>query len=150
VYAATATANATADIVTAISIAKDTGGDLGFGFVVASATAGTVVIGTDDSRSCTGGATCVGGGAASAADFTVSGQANYTYTITLPSSATLSNDEGEPSTMTVDSFTSSPATTGTLDSSGTQAPKVGATLEVGADQVADTYTGTFDVSVDYN
>lgn len=150
IYAASATANGTADVVSAISIAKDVGGDLGFGFVVASATAGTAVIGTDDARSCTAGTTCVNGGTVSAADFTVSGQANYTYAITLPSSTTLSDGEATPTTMTVDSFTSSPATTGTLDAAGSQALKVGATLQVAANQRADSYTGTFTVTVEYN
>lgn len=150
VYAASATANGTANVVAAISIAKDVGGDLGFGYVVASATAGTAVVGTDDSRSCTSGTTCVSGGTVSAADFTVSGQANYTYAITLPSSATLSDGETAPTTMTVNAFTSSPATTGTLSASGSQALKVGATLSVAASQRADSYTGTFDVTVEYN
>lgn len=150
VYAATATANGTADVVAAISIAKASGGDLGFGYVVASGTAGTAVVGTNNARSCTGGATCVAGGTMSAADFTVSGQANYTYAITLPSSTTLSDGEATPTTMTVNTFTSSPSATGTLSSTGSQALTVGATLQVGANQRADGYTGTFNVTVEYN
>lgn len=150
VYAASATATGTADIVTAIAISKDTGGDLGFGYAVASATAGTVVVDTAGSRSCTAGTTCVSGGTVSAADFTVTGQGGYTYAVTLPSSATLSDGATTPNTMTVGSFTSNPASTGTLSASGSQALKVGATLNVGVSQVAGTYTGNFSVSVDYN
>jgi hypothetical protein len=148
VFAASATANSTADIVAAISIAKDTGGDLGFGYAVASGTAGTVVIANDGTRTCNGGVTCIAGGTTSAASFTVTGQANYTYAITLPSSVTLT--DGASNNMTVDTFTSNPATTGTIGSGGSQTIAVGATLNVTASQAAGTYTGTFDVSVDYN
>jgi len=39
--------------------------------------------------------------------------------------------------MTVNNFTSNPATTGTLNGSGAQTLKVGATLNVGASQLQD-------------
>jgi len=55
-------------------------------------------------------------------------------------------------TMTVNTFTSSPATTGTLSSGGTQDLKVGATLNVSAAQAAGTYTNStaVPVTVNYN
>ena len=89
-------------------------------------------------------------GSPTAASFTVSGQGNYTYSITLPSVAT-DIDDNASHTMQVDNFTSNPATTGTL-SSGTQTLTVGATLNVGAGQATGTYTSDvpFSVIVNYN
>jgi hypothetical protein len=133
---ATATASASATIITPITIVKNI--DMNFGNVAVSASlAGTVVLAPAGTRS-TGGAGAV------------SGQASYTYAITLPSTATLS--DGASHTMTVNTFTSTPATTGTLSSGGTQDLKVGATLNVTAGQAANTYTNStaVPVTVNYN
>jgi hypothetical protein len=67
----------------------------------------------------------------------------------LPSSATISSGSN---TMNVNAFTSSPATTGTLSSGGTQDLKVGATLNVSAAQAAGLYTNStaVPVTVNYN
>ena len=147
---ASATASATATIITPISIAKNV--DMRFGNVaVTAATGGTVILAPAGIRT-TGGA---GGvtlpattGTVSAADFTVTGQASYTYAITLPSSATLSDGSGH--TMTVNAFTSSPSATGTLTSGGTQDLTVGATLTVSAAQASGTYTNATGVPVTVN
>src|ERR1700760_1886480 len=90
---ATATASASANIITPISIAKTA--DMSFGNVAVSATlSGTAVLAPAGTRTTGGG----GGvtlpattGAVSAASFTVSGAAGYTYAITLPSSCTISD-----------------------------------------------------------
>jgi spore coat protein U-like protein len=145
VSAATATSNVSASIVTAISITKTA--DMDFADVVASGSAGTVVLSTAGARSITGGATLGNSTGAAAAAFTVSGDPASTYSISLPSSATITST---PNTMTVNTFTSSPSGTGTLSGGGTQALTVGATLQVGASQAQGTYTGTFDVTVAYN
>src|SRR3954462_564540 len=108
---ATATASASATIITPISITKTV--DMNFGNVAVSATiAGTTVLAPAGTRT-TGGA---GGvtlpattGTVAAASFTVSGQGSYTYAITLPTSATIT-DAGSH-TMTVNAFTSSPSAT---------------------------------------
>ena len=145
----TATASTTATIITPIAIEKDV--DLNFGNIAVSPTlGGTVVLPTSGSRTKTGGVTLpVVTGTVSAASFTVTGEGNSTYSITLPSSAiTLTGPSG---TMTVENFVSTPSNTGTLNS-GTQEVKVGATLNVGAAQAAGTYTnesGLF-VTVNYN
>ena len=147
---ATATAAATATIITPITIVKNV--DMNFGNVAVSASlAGTVVLLPAGTRS-TGGA---GGvtlpsttGTVAGADFTVSGQASYTYAITLPTSATLT--DGGSHTMTVNTFTSTPATTGTLSTGGTQDLKVGATLNVTAAQASGTYTNASGVPVTVN
>ena len=147
---ASATASATAIIVTPITISKTV--DMNFGNVAVSASAsGTVVLSTASGRT-TGGS---GGvtlpattGTVAAASFAVAGQATYTYAITLPTTATLS--DGASHTMTVSSFTSNPSGTGTLSSGGTQTLLVGATLAVSAGQTAGTYTNSTGVPVTVN
>ena len=148
---ATATASASATIVTPISISKTA--DMHFGNVAVSASAqGTVVLAPAGTRTATGGVTLPAtAGSPAAAAFTVSGEANYTYAITLPSAdIQLVN----PSSVYMDagSFTSFPSATGTLSAAGNQTLTVGATLEVAAGQAAGTYTTTanFDVTVNYN
>ena len=145
-FAATsATANATANIVTAISITKSV--DLQFGNIVSSVGASTVILSTAGVRTGTA-IMSTGGTGATAASFAVTGDAGSTYAITLPTTATLTTTPGAE-TMTVDSFGSNPSGVGTL-TSGSQNLLVGATLHVGAGQVAGSYSGTFDVSVAYN
>lgn len=142
---ASTSANATARIVTPISISKTT--DLNFGDVVASGSVGTVVVSTAGARSSTGGASLGNGTSVSAAAFTVGGQANATYSITLPASATVTSGANS---MTVDTFTSNPSGTGNLGAGGSQTLNVGGTLNVGASQATGSYTGTFSVTVTYN
>lgn len=139
-----ATASATATLITPISISKTV--DMDFGSVAASATAGTVVLGTDGVATPSGGVTLPGGTPA-AAEFSVTGEGTSTFDITLPSSITLS--DGGTNTLTVDSFTSNPATTGTL-TAGAATVKVGATLNVPANTPAGTYTNTTDLTVTVN
>ncbi|HCT94873.1 MAG: hypothetical protein A2X19_10670 [Bacteroidetes bacterium GWE2_39_28] len=145
-----AQSNASATIITPISIAVVD--HMNFGNVAASGSLGTVVLTTAGARSVTGGVSLpTTTGTVSAANFTVSGQANFTYSITLPSSVTITRVSGSE-TMTVNTFTSDPATTGTIGGGGTQSLSVGATLNVAASQVAGAYTSgsTFNVTVAYN
>ena len=147
---ATASATATATIVTPIAISKTV--DMNFGNVAVIAS-GTVVLAPASTRSATGGVTLPNvTGTVAAASFNVTGQGNYTYSITLPSSAYTITDLSS-NTMTVTSFVSNPtvASGGTL-SSGAQTLTVGATLNVGAAQPAGTYTNStgFNVTVNYN
>ena len=141
VFAQTSTtANASATIVTPISISKTL--DMNFGNVaVQTANGGTVVMTPAAVRSATGGVTLpTTAGTVTAATFTVSGQATYTYSITLPSTD-LTITSGS-NTMAVNTFTSNPAATGsgTLSAGGTQTLTVGATLNVAAAQPAGLYT----------
>jgi hypothetical protein len=146
-----ATASASATIVTPITITKNV--DMNFGnAAVQASTGGTVVLSPAGARLSTAGVTLpVLSGTVSAADFTVNGQANYTYAITLPTSATI-YDAGNAHNMVVNTFTSSPATTGTLSATGSQTLTVGATLNIGAGQASGTYTTAtdFTVTVNYN
>ena len=149
---ATASSSASATIVTPISIVNNTGMNFG-NIAVQTGTGGTVALSAAASASRVAGG--AGGvtlpnvtGTVTSAKFTVSGTANYTYTITLPSSAvTLSSGSN---TMDATSFINS--TAGTLSGTGSEVFYVGATLTVAAAQGAGTYTTAtpFDVVVNYN
>jgi hypothetical protein len=142
---ATATANAAATIVTPISITKTV--DLNFGAIVPSSAAGTVVVGSDNSISGTGGITLIPQlGTHSAASFTVNGAEGALFYVTLPTTTTLTR-EGSTETMTVSEFLHN--ATGALDASGAEDFNVGATLAVAANQAGGVYNGTFDVTVTY-
>lgn len=148
---ATASATASAVIVTPITIVKNV--DMNFGNVAVSGNPGTVVMTPAGVRSATGGVTLPATvGSPAAASFTVSGQATYTYSITLPSAPLMISSGAN--NMTVDLFTSNPGSTGTLSAGtpGTQTLDVGATLNVGASQPAGTYISAtpFNVNVNYN
>lgn len=146
--AATASANATATVVTPISITKQA--DLQFGKFIAGGSGGTVVITPAGSRSATAGVTLYAPGSVqTAAAFNVTGDGSSTYAITLPADGTITLSDGASNTMAVSSFTSNPSGTGTL-TAGNQTLDVGATLVVAANQAAGSYTGSFNVSVDYN
>jgi hypothetical protein len=144
-----ATANATATIITPISIEKKV--DLNFGNIVANSTGGTVTIATDNTPKYNKVAAPSIPGTRSAASFEVKGFAGVTYSIELPKTITLKKDGGKE-TMTVDNFVSNPSGTGLLSASGSQTVNVGATLNVAANQVAGTYKNTTDlkVTVNYN
>src|SRR4051812_35291648 len=103
-----ATATATATLVTPIAISKTV--DMDFGTVAASSTPGTVVLGTNNSATPSGGVSLPGGTPA-AAQFAVSGEGTSAFDITIPSSIVLSNGTDN---LTVDSFVSTPSGTGTL------------------------------------
>jgi len=146
---ASATASASGTIVTPIAITKNV--DLNFGNI-ASGTAGTVTLEASAaaSRTASTGITLPANtGTVTAAKFTVTGAAGYAYTFTVPSTATTITRQSGTETMTVDNFTSNAGTTIT---GGSVEVYVGATLHVGANQVAGVYTSAtpFTVTVNYN
>ena len=120
---------------------------LAFGAVITGTTAGTVVLAPGGGRTFTGGVVLDAAQTATAAAFNLHGALNAHYVITLPSSITVTATGG---TMTVNAFTCSPTSPGTLDATGAQVLTVGATLNVGANQADGTYNGTFPVTVAYN
>ncbi|HYR27817.1 MAG TPA: DUF4402 domain-containing protein [Thermoanaerobaculia bacterium] len=143
---ATATANATARVVTPIAIAKLT--DLNFGSLIASPAAGTVTIDPAGTRTSGGGVTLLNS-PYSAATFNVTGEPLTAYTITLPNAIPIVHTVNNAFTMVVNTFASNPSGTGTLSALGAQQLNVGATLQVAAGQASGLYTGTFDVTVAY-
>lgn len=144
VFAAQDTANATATVVAPIAIAKTV--DLDFGQVVFAAGAGTVAVATNGTRSKTGSG-ILGNGGGAAASFDVTGEGTNTFSIAVPLAPVTLNSGGDQ--MSVDSFISDPANTGTLVG-GAATITVGATLHSLGDQPTGVYTGTFDVTVAYN
>lgn len=142
-HAATASATASATVLTPIAIAKTA--DMSFGSLYAdNVTAGTLVLATDGSRTVTGGVTTGATGGA-AASFTVTGTTDAAYVVTLPTTAVTITDG--TNNMTVDTFTDN--STGTL-TGGSVSFQVGATLNVAAGQVANAYSGSFNVTANYN
>lgn len=149
----TASASASATIVNPIAITKTS--DLVFGKLAVGAVGGNVAISTADIVSISGAGTTVSQpvgntGNPAAAVFGVTGEAGFTYAITLPADGAVTITDGASHTMAVNGFVSNPGTTGTLSGAGTDSLKVGATLVVGNNQVPGTYTGTFNVTVSYN
>lgn len=146
---ASATATATATIVTPISITKNV--DMNFGNISAT-NAGTVVLVPTGTRTNSGGVTLPAtAGTVSAAEFNVSGSAGFTFSVSLPQTDLVLTNATGNQTMTVNTFTSTPSSTGTL-TSGATSLKVGATLNVKSGQAAGVYTNAagFNVIVNYN
>ncbi len=121
--AASDTASANATIVSAIAINNSTA--LDFASIVASASADTVVVSAAGAGTCGTTQTCTGTAAAASLD--VTGGANPIYSIPPPASVSITSGANS---MTVDTFTSNPTPTGTLDGTGAQALTVGATFNV--------------------
>ena len=147
---ATTTAETSAKVIKPITITKNV--DMNFGNLVAIVAGGSIVLPTTAVR--TGDAAILAGpdGAPTAASFTVTGETDYTYSITLPASVVLT-DTVSATTMTVNAFNSTPtvAAGGTL-TGGSETVFVGATLNVGALQAAGVYSNATDlvVTVNYN
>jgi hypothetical protein len=126
---------------------------MNFGNLVATVAGGAIILDTDGSR--TGPAAILAGtqnGTIAAASFTVGGENEFTYAITLPSTFVVSNDDTEAATMSVGSFVSSLGDTGTLSTDGNQTLLVGATITLEANQASGTYTNAdaLAVTVNYN
>lgn len=115
----------------------------------AAGTGGTVTVSAAGGRSRGGGVILVPSGGGSAALFSVSGDPSATYAISLPGNGVVSLTSG-PNSMAVNNFTSNPALAGQLSIGGAQTVMVGATLSVGGQQASASYSGTFDVTVNYN
>ena len=145
----TATAVTNATIITPIAITKTV--DLNFGNIAALTTVATVTVNPAGIRSSSNALSLPTAtpGTISAASFTVTGLANATYSIVLPSAFNVTSGGN---TMEVNSFTSTPTPNGLLTAAGTQNLTVGASLIVGANQAAGTYTNAnaLSVTVAYN
>lgn len=139
--AATQTASAEVEIIAAVALTEDHSLDLGV--VASSASAGTVLLPTgSNTRTCSASLTCVG--TAQRGQFTISGAtAGYNIGITVPASTSLTGS-GAPMNLTL-----VPSMTSFTSIGSPQVFYVGGTLSVGANQVAGSYTGTYNVSADY-
>ena len=146
VQAATATAIVEVNVVSTINLVAKNG--IVFGDIASSSSPGTVSIGTDGSRTTSGGATVNRNTAGTPALFEVSGDPNAFYNVILPDSVELTSAAGNK--MTVSNFSSIPASNGQLDSSGRQNMNVGATLGVDSFQPFGSYSGVMATTIEYN
>lgn len=81
----------------------------------------------------------------------VTGVPNAPFEVTLPSSNSVTIANGSGDSMSVTNFTRTGGSTQLfLDASGAETVNVGARLEVGANQPAGLYSGTYNITVAYN
>ncbi len=112
--------------------------DMKFGKAAGDADiSGTIVVNTSSQKSFTGGAYDMGDAPISGR-FKLLGDDGTAYTCSFPASIQLSNGGN---TITMDSFTTSPALTGTIGGSGQVLIYVGATLHLAPGQAAAAYSG---------
>ena len=142
--AATATATATAEVLETLTLTAT--GDLNFGQIAAN-TGGTVTVNANSTVSSTG--TLISTGTRAPATFDVTGSANTSVAVTLPSAAVNLTRSGGTETMSLAGFNSNPNGAFQLDAGGTGSFSVGGTLTVANGQVPGSYSGTFPVSVEY-
>lgn len=139
-HAATASGTATAKILRQITLTNTS--DLQFATIISGATASTVAVSTAGGVTCGAGLTCTG--TTTAANFDVAGTDGAVVVVVGDANVTLNGSLG--GTMN-SSLTYSDATI-TLGATGGSF-QVGGTLIVGANQVAGDYTGTFNVTANY-
>lgn len=145
-HSATASASASAEVLTPIGITKSI--DMSFGDLYAdNAAIGTVALATDGSRTA-GGAVTLGPTAGAAAVFDVTGIASATYAITLPSTDVTLLSGGN--SMIVNTYIHDAGGAPALGGGGTASFNVGATLNVGIAQAPGVYSANFNVVANYN
>ncbi len=143
--ATTATATATAEVLSTLSVTADSALDFG---QIAANTGGTVTVNADSTVSKTGG--LISTGTRSPASFTVVGSKGAMVALTLPTGAATLTRTGGTETMSLSGWNSNPNGAFQLDgTTGAATFAVGGTLTVSNAQVAGVYSGTFDVSVEY-
>ena len=139
-HAATATGTATAKILRQITLTNTS--DLQFATIISGATASTVSVSTSGAVSCGAGLTCTG--TTTAANFDVEGTEGAVVVVGGDASVTLNGSLGGTMTSTL-SYSDATITLGATGGSF----QVGGTLNVGASQTAGDYSGTFDVTANY-
>jgi Mat/Ecp fimbriae major subunit len=136
--AATASATARATILRQVTLNKTA--DLDFGTIITGTTASSVVVSSAGARTCNLPAVC--SGTVSAAAFGIVGTTGQTVTLAATGPVTLTSG-----TNTMSATLATSAATRVL--TGTDSFTVGGTLSVGANQADGVYTGSFNVTVDY-
>ncbi len=146
-FGATTAGSGEATIVRPLTLVNTS--DLAFGSIVPSATAGTVTIDEfTEARTSTGGVTLVGG-TTSAAKFSGLSSAPSHLKIDIPNGSITINRVGGGASMTVNNFELNGDKNDWIGANELFEFQVGATLNVGANQMPGTYSGTFNVTVTY-
>lgn len=140
--AATASASASAVILEQVVVTKTS--DLNFGTIAIGTGGGTVTMGFTSNRTCGTGLVC--SGVVTSGAFNIQGAGNQNVGINSDSSVTLTRVSG---TETMSASLTRSASTATLTALGAGSFQVGGVLTVGGTQVAGAYTGTFNVTVNY-
>ncbi len=144
--AASASATATATVQTQIAISA-INSSWNFGSFTSGPTAGSVNMSAVGDRGPSGGVNLTGPALGQPASYQVTGSGNATFSITLPTTVTLT---GPGTAMTIDTITHNAGASPAL-SSGSKSFALAGTLNVGANQLAGTYTSSsFNVTVAYN
>lgn len=99
-------------------------------------------------RTTAGGVAALTSENGSAARFRLQGTAGQSYILTLPTNNEVALTSNANS-MQVTNFTATPAATGALDGAGEQVVSLGATLNIDSNKSPGDYSGTFNISVDY-
>lgn len=146
----TATENtaAGATIVSTITLTENQ--DLQFGQIVKNAVGGTVEIqpASDPARTL-GGLTNIPGDVHRAAQYTVTGDDNFSFKIVRDATVLLTGPTGVGTDELTITTSLSGSAAGVTTSSGTYTFWIGGTMPVADDQIAGAYTGDFDVTVTY-
>ena len=139
-----AQADATVNIVSPLTLSNTS--PLNFGTVIGPFAGETVQVDTGGNRTC-GGLLCSGNAVVSAANFDVTnGTASQNLTVTVDPSVSLTGSVS--GSLTVDLTTDLPTGVAT-DASGNATFGVGGSLTIPNGTVDGVYTGTFNVSVQY-
>ena len=146
---ATASAAGSATIIQPITAAKNT--DLSFGTIV-KPTAGTATVAVDASggRTVTGTA-ATNGGTVNAANFTVSGEGASVFSLTMPSTFTMTNTGGDSLVVsTVNGLGATGTLSGSLGGGGSVTFGVGGSFNLTTATNSGAYTGNFTITTAYN
>ena len=138
--AASTTGMAKAKILRQITLTNTS--DLQFATIISGATASTVAVSTAGAATCGAGLTCTG--TTTAANFNVQGTEGAVVVVGGDANVTLNGSLGGTMTSTL-SYSSPTITLGATGGSF----QVGGTLNVGANQTAGDYSGTFNVTANY-
>ena len=147
-----------ATLVSALTITNTT--PLNFGVIAIPATAGSVTMSTAGVRTPTGCTIVATGTPKTVALFTVGGTASDNYTLTLPTSITVTETGAGVATMTIDNIVvkvdaaaeasyTVPINTPTLSAGGASSFLMAGKLNIAASQLIGVYAGTYTVVVDY-
>jgi uncharacterized protein DUF4402 len=117
---------------------------------MAVTTAGTAVLDSSTDAVTTTGGVLMLAGSPHAARFEAVSPARNVVKVSLPKQPVTLKRVGGTETMTIDTWTINGAATRNVVAHETFNFRVGGTLRVGANQVEGVYTGTFDVTINYN
>ncbi len=145
------TASMFAEVIAALTATENS--QLSFGKFSPETNGGEIHLSPQGARSVSGSVVLSGGGHSNGS-FTITGEDQATFTITLPSGQSLLTNSSCTKTMVVKDWESipSPGIGAGVLTRGTQEVKVGATLVVGSmsDNPVGIYTGTYFITFAYN